>query len=254
MSALSLGERANGHLHFHPSIVDANFDQLINGETGACPTTVVINAKGEVEGQIASIDIPLLGTKTIMDEASQFTLYNTDIVNSTTQLPLPQICDPNHMPPMHEGTTPVGDKCSASAECLSTATCYQNTCVHTGALRVSAVWFEGTDLDLYLELPTGDLISWRQRRAQGGYYDFHNCTGGCSTPAPYVENIYFADDAPQGTYKVWLRQAGGEVASSFEIQVDNAGDVTTSPETWIRQKTQIAQSSSSLSEQESMIR
>ncbi len=224
---LTVGERANGYLEITPAIARADFSQVINADTGACPTNFKLNAKGGVEGQLESIDVPILGKQNIMDSAASHTLNDRDLVNYSTQLELPGICDPDYEPPTHTGTLPAGNKCSSSAECVSTATCYQNTCVHEGKLRISTAWFEATDLDLFVELPDGETIYWKWRRAQGGYYDFHNCTTECANPAPHVESVYLKEDAPVGTYKVWLRQERGDAASSFEIEVDYDGEKRT---------------------------
>ncbi|CAN0570452.1 unnamed protein product, partial [Laminaria digitata] len=100
----------------------------------------------------------------------------------------------------------------------------QTTCVRTGKLRVSSVWYEDTDLDLYVEVPGGETLFWEARNVEGGIYDFHNCTGKCENPGPYVENVFFENDVQEGTYKVWVVHEQARAATSFEFEVEYEGE------------------------------
>ena len=220
---LTLGEKANGFLELEPATANANFSQQIDADSGQCPTSFDLRAKGSIEGQLASIDLPFIGNQTIMDSSQSYTLYDKHLVDYDSQLELPGVCDPNYEPPMHAGTLPAGHKCGGDNECIS-AKCYQNTCVHTGVLRVSSAWQDDTDLDLHVETPEGNTIYWEKRNIDGGSYDFHNCTGECVNPAPHVESVYFEEVAQDGTYKVYLIHEKARAATSFEIEVEYNGD------------------------------
>ena len=221
---LTLGERANGFLNLEPATVHADFSQRIDADSGLCPTSFNLHAKGTAEGQLESIDVPLLGTKKIMDEAFSYTIYDRELVDYTGQLNLPGICDPNYEPPTHAGTIPSGEKCGGNEECISNE-CYTNTCVKQGKLRVSTNWDQNTDLDLYLITPSGAGINYYEKQADGGRYDFHNCTYESScADTKNVESIYFKDDAPDGTYRAFVHHADVRAETSFEFEVAAGGE------------------------------
>lgn len=220
---LTLGEKANGFLELEPATATANFSQQIDADSGACPTSFDLRAKGRIEGQLASIDLPIIGEQQIMGSSKSYTLYDKQLVDYDSQLELPGVCDPNYEPPMHAGTLPAGDKCGGDNECIS-AKCYSNTCVHTGKLRISSAWQDDTDLDLHVETPEGNTIFWEKREVDGGRYDFHNCTGECANPAPHVESVFFEETVQDGTYKIWFVHEQARAATSFEIEVDYNGE------------------------------
>ena len=223
---LTLGERAQGYLQIEPANAEGNFSQEINADTGQCPTHVDLSARGAIEGQFASIKIPLLGQRTIMDEAKSVVLYDKTLIDETSQLELPGICDPNYMPPMDEGTQLQGQKCGGGeGDCIASADCYQSTCVRRGTLRVSTAYQNDTDVDLYLTTPSGNEVTYRHEGGAegGGRYDFENCLNKCAYAAPHVESIFFEDGAEDGTYKVYVSHFEARSETPFEIQV-KAGD------------------------------
>ena len=228
---LTVGERAHGELELQPATATATFTQLIDADSGQCPTTFDLNARGMISGQLASIDLPILGELDIMGSPTTYELYDEDLIDYDGQLDLPGVCDPDYDPPTNEeqGDQLHGEKCQGTGDCVSGAMCYQQMCVREGELRVSTAWFEDTDLDLFVELPDGQAISYRKTQYGGGQRDFDDCAGeDCPgeterTPAPHVENVFFKDGAPEGDYNVWLIQENGQAATSFEIEVDYQG-------------------------------
>ncbi len=224
--SLTIGEKANGFARLKPADAEARFSQVINADTGECPTELYLHARGTFEGQLESIDIPLLGTQEIMDDAITRTLYDRTLIDYAEQLDLPGICDPGYMPPTHAGDKLPGEKCGGNEECAY-ADCFKNTCVNPGSnFRVAAAWYEATDGDLAVRAPNGKLVGYAGNGA-GGRYNFSTCYRECSTPGPYVENIFFDETAEDGTYQVFLKNYDGVAASNVDIEV-KMGDETIS--------------------------
>lgn len=216
---LTIGERANGFATLSPALADAHFSQQINADTGACPTAFNVRVKGTFRGQLASIDIPLLGEQTIMSDAIDKTLYDRTLIDYQEQLELPGVCDPNYMPPTHQGDLLPGEKCMSTDSCVTGVECFKETCVTRGEFRVSAAWYEATDGDIIVETPSGSQVKYGGKSA-GGHFDFlGSCSRECSQPGPYVESIYFDQSAEDGTYKVWVRNYDGKSGSKLDIEI-----------------------------------
>lgn len=225
--SLTIGEKANGYAHLKPADVTAEFSQEINADTGACPQRLYLHATGSFEGQLASIDIPLIGEQSIMDDAISRTIYDRTLIDHNVQLELPGICDPGYMPPTHAGDKLPGEKCGGNEECAY-ADCYKNTCVNPGqTFRVAAAWYESTDGDLFVETPSGKEISYSSPTNDGGRHNFSTCYRECSESGPHVENVYFDEQALDGTYKVWVKNADGRAGSSLDIEVRMGDDTLT---------------------------
>ncbi len=111
---------------------------------------------------------------------------------------------------------------NCSGACTAGQTCFNGVCVGTGQLRFTLEWDTGTDIDLHVQTPAGDVISWMNRNAGGGTLDVDDQGAG-----HLVENIYFASPMP-GAYMVWANNYDGNTAATFKITVATpAGDVTT---------------------------
>lgn len=77
-----------------------------------------------------------------------------------------------------------------------------------GVLVASLAWSTPDDLDLHVVVPSGSEISYRQRIVEGGELDVDMCVhgrgGGICVDRP-VENVVFAEKAPQGRFKVYVQ-------------------------------------------------
>lgn len=218
---LEIGEKASGFAELRPADVRANFSQQINADTGMCPTMINVHAQGSFKGQLKSIDLPIVGQQKIMGSPETYPLYDETLVDYNGQLDLPGICDPGYEPPTHAGTLVPGEKCGGSNECISTATCYKNTCVTKGKLRVSTSWTQATDADIFVQPPGEErAVSYSAPNLAGGDLDFTSCYLECTNSAPHVESVFFDSSYPDGTYSIWLRNHDGKAASPFEFEVE----------------------------------
>lgn len=60
--------------------------------------------------------------------------------------------------------------------------------------------------------------------AAGGELDVDECITPCGE-GPHVENLVFRDDAPRGTYEVWVENYDPREGGPFEIEVDAGGEL-----------------------------
>lgn len=96
--------------------------------------------------------------------------------------------------------------------------------VATGPVRVTLIWDNADDLDLWVTDPGGETVSWRTTTVPtGGFLDRDDNVGACFTDpeAGGVENTVW-DPAPSGTYTVQLSNFNDCAAGSpanYEIQV-----------------------------------
>lgn len=114
-----------------------------------------------------------------------------------------------------------GAECNGPQDCPEGATCFEGVCVGTGELRISLSWDYVSDLDLYVQTPAGDLISFENRDAGGGVLDVDDCVGGecLDNSMTHVENIFFPMQPQVGEYRVWVNNFDGIRGGPFEIQV-----------------------------------
>ena len=74
----------------------------------------------------------------------------------------------------------------------------------TGQVTVSLKWDSTDDLDLYVKIPDGRMISYGNKKAGGGYLDVDmNPTHTTDEP---VENVFW-DTCPPGKYTVQVHWA-----------------------------------------------
>lgn len=115
-----------------------------------------------------------------------------------------------------------GDPCQGTIDCTPGSICFHEVCVSDGDLRFSLVWWEDVDLDIHVITPEGNEIYHANRTADGGELDVDDCVGGnCENPGgPHVENVFFAENAPPGTYEYWAYFFGGGAGpADFELEV-----------------------------------
>lgn len=102
--------------------------------------------------------------------------------------------------------------------------------VATGPVRVTLIWDNGDDLDLWVTEPGGETVSYRTDAVpSGGYLDRDDNVGTClSDPeAGGVENTVW-DPAPSGTYTVQLssfEDCVPDSPASYTIQVFVGGEL-----------------------------
>lgn len=88
----------------------------------------------------------------------------------------------------------------------------------TGGLQISLSWGTQSDQDLYVTTPSGEVISYTSTSAQGGKLDRDDTDGY----GP--ENIFWENDAPNGTYSVSVDDySGTSSANPFYITIHAEG-------------------------------
>jgi hypothetical protein len=103
----------------------------------------------------------------------------------------------------------------------------------TGAVQVTLRWSSSADLDLAVDSPLGEPVSFGNRRVEsGGELDI-DANSACSNPMPApVENIVWPDQPPTGTYTVTVTLFSacdaGDV-QAFELEVLVAGQPVSLP-------------------------
>jgi hypothetical protein len=139
---------------------------------------------------------------------------DTDGLGETDQLPT-------------EGVPPEAE-CAIPEDCEAGQTCYQGVCVGTGSVRVSLSWNVITDLDLHVQVPNGESISYETPLTSYGQLDVDDCVSTeCANPGgTHVENVFLYSGAPRGTYRITIVNFDGRLAADYGIEV--AGDVMAS--------------------------
>jgi hypothetical protein len=109
--------------------------------------------------------------------------------------------------------------CLTDADCGPDQACVLGQCLGGGALQFTLSWAaQGTDFDLYVQTPSGAVISYQNERADGGSLDHDDTDGGANS----IENIFF-ETAASGEYAVWVDLYSGSGGSfSLAAVVDGA--------------------------------
>lgn len=102
--------------------------------------------------------------------------------------------------------------------------------VAEGRVRVTLIWDNDDDLDLYVTDPNGDRVTYFNTSVpSGGTLDRDDNVGVCGSDAEVggVENIVWPTAAPPGTYTVELSQyhncsTGTPAGYTIEVYVDDA--------------------------------
>ncbi len=92
----------------------------------------------------------------------------------------------------------------------------------TGTVQVSLSWDATPDIDLYVTDPTGEEISYMNTVAQSGGELDRDDTDGFGP-----ENIFWAQTAPDGTYKVEVDYFSGSVPTNYVVTVNAVGSSRT---------------------------
>lgn len=226
---VDVADTATGHLVVQPATITADLSQKINANSGACPYYFNVNVTGNVSGQLESLSAMGFDI-TVMDSPSSWTMYDKDFLIADGQLEFAGVCDPDYEPPTFgDRGHSAGMECQDTSDCDSGMTCFRDTCVTEGPLRVSVAWFEDTDVDLQVTTPSGELIDWHDfshRRGDGMSYDFPMCTTQCTGPGPYVENIFSGDNPEPGKYIIEVVHEEKRADSDFALVIDHNGKQT----------------------------
>ncbi|MFW5966021.1 MAG: hypothetical protein ACOCV2_00830 [Persicimonas sp.] len=229
---VGVSDTATGSLTVEPATATVDMSQQIDSESGACPTYFNVNVYGKASGQLEKLSAFGMDFD-IMDSPSSWTMYDEDFLTYEEQLDLPDICDPDYEPPeFGDGGRSAEMQCRDDSDCDSGVTCFRDTCVTEGPLRVSVAWFEDTDVDLQVTTPSGKVVDWESfasgNDVDGLYYDFPTCTDGCTGNPPYVENIFSDGTPPSGTYTVEVvhfEERNSAAGSDFALAIAQGDDV-----------------------------
>lgn len=110
-----------------------------------------------------------------------------------------------------------GVECVADIDCMGAGVvCSSGNCVREGALRFTLQWDAQTDLDLYVQTPGGEILSYQNPGAEdgNGALDRDNTTGGAGS----VENIFF-EQRVSGSYTYWAQNFNGAASASFTLSI-----------------------------------
>lgn len=135
--------------------------------------------------------------------------------------------DTESVPGESTGVEP-GTECSVPQDCGAGQTCFEGVCVGTGSLRVSLSWTEVTDLDLHVQVPNGDWMSFENPLTDYGELDVDDCVAGIcvNQNGTHVENIFLDATAPRGTYGIRVVNFDGRSAADYSIEVAGAVNAT----------------------------
>ena len=90
-----------------------------------------------------------------------------------------------------------------------------------GAVQITMTWNNGSDIDLFVREPDGDVLSHqRDRSARGGRFDYAG-RGQCDSALEYprIENVFWPlDSAPAGEYELLLHRWGDCLDRATETQ------------------------------------
>lgn len=101
-----------------------------------------------------------------------------------------------------------------------------NQCVNvlqlgTGDLQINLTWdTDGTDVDLYVEEPSGYVIYYGDKQSPSGGQLDRDDTNGFGP-----ENIFWNNSLPDGTYKIWVEYYKGSPRTNFYVTVNAARTV-----------------------------
>ncbi|MFO0694173.1 MAG: hypothetical protein U0230_11495 [Polyangiales bacterium] len=123
--------------------------------------------------------------------------------------PLPLLCDRN----VREMCNALDDDCSGGID--------EGCGYATGKLQITAAWTTGVDLDLYVTIPSGDLVSYQRPTSYDGAVVDRSSRGNCErTPDPAnVENFVYPGRPPSGHYVVELHYWGECMSSAGSTDV-----------------------------------
>lgn len=98
-----------------------------------------------------------------------------------------------------------------------------------GLMQITLAWNTGSDLDLYVRVPSGETLSFqRPTSPEGGQID-HSGRGNCdpTIPNPRVENLRWTRGRPEpGSYEVQVHywgecvSRGGPTTATLSIALD----------------------------------
>lgn len=90
-----------------------------------------------------------------------------------------------------------------------------------GAVQITMTWNTGSDIDLFVREPDGDILSHqRSRSARGGSFDYAG-RGQCDSELEYprIENVWWPlETAPAGEYQLLLHRWGDCLDRGTEAQ------------------------------------
>lgn len=116
-----------------------------------------------------------------------------------------------------------GTPCESPNDCQQGLTCFENTCVGAGQLRISLSWTAQSDFDLHVITPSMKEIFYANRRADGAELDVDACVGTSTCRRTNVENVFFRSAPPPGTYSIYVRNFNGRFAGAFRLVVSGGG-------------------------------
>jgi len=111
-----------------------------------------------------------------------------------------------------------------AAVCLALGACSAHRAAGTGDVAFRLIWDGRSDLDLFVEDPSGACIFFGQRASDAGGVLDVDCNGGtdqmCERP---IENVFWpVGSAPRGPYRFWVHAHSlipAEAPLTYHLQV-----------------------------------
>eukprot|EP00934_Nitzschia_sp_Nitz4_P006760 Nitzschia sp. Nitz4//scaffold90_size81538//32378//38032//NITZ4_005319-RA/size81538-augustus-gene-0.92-mRNA-1//-1//CDS//3329560011//6750//frame0 len=119
--------------------------------------------------------------------------------------------------------TPASPECDTDADCSSSKLCVEGTCIFSGNPRITMTWTGDDDLDLSVITPDGETINYVNPSAvlSTGQFDGEGVQDSFGS---HVENIYFPEPGPSGTYLFFARSyqvEGSDDLWNIQVVVDD---------------------------------
>ena len=99
------------------------------------------------------------------------------------------------------------------------------TGVFQGNLGVRASWSGGADLDIFLQTPSGEVYSYKNKQgSSGGRFSKNACqASGCRSQVS--EEVSWLGEAPHGEYAVWVERYDSKAVDDLVIEISREGAI-----------------------------
>lgn len=193
-------------------IVTPTVTQILSSNGSTVPLTFTYS---NVTGNLAGCFVQIDGANTF------FNLPYTATSGTSGTLTVPITLPPNVL----EGTFCVNFVITNEAGNVSNivTTCVDVIVLGTGSLQITLSWTNGTDQDLHVTDPSGEIIYYANKTSSTGGQLDRDDTDGYGP-----ENIYWLQNAPDGEYKVQVHDYDNNgLANQFFVTVNAPGKTRT---------------------------
>jgi hypothetical protein len=173
--------------------ISNNVSTVVSSNGSTIPLTFTYS---NVNGNLGGYYVQVVGAN------SYFTIPNATATGESGQIQIPITIPANVIAGTFSLSSCVFDTNGEVSNVLTTT--FNNLALGTGALQVSLSWNTETDMDLYVTDPSGEVIYYGDEYAESGGQLDRDDTDGYGP-----ENIFWDDNAPNGTYIVEVHDYDG---------------------------------------------